>query len=198
MSARYILSSVWVRLSIFSQLSIIQYMGLYFVQFTQFPHDGWENIFLCLIIIIKSEVWTIIHCLGLGHETMVCAICLFIFLWGQLISIFHSQISAYTSASVQSATACVSKTMVLWRKREAFIKNQKKFDFCMWFIEIGFRSLAKRGPTDLVHTGSKYKHNEARRKFYRQHHRWNIPIRKCLCFVSTSFGELCYQGPNWQ
>ena len=26
---------------------------------------------LCLIIIIKSEVWTIIHCLGLGHETMV-------------------------------------------------------------------------------------------------------------------------------
>ena len=29
MSARYILSSVWVRLSIFSQLSIIQYMGLY-------------------------------------------------------------------------------------------------------------------------------------------------------------------------
>ena len=35
----------------------------------------------CLIIIIKSEVWTITHCLGLGHETMVCAVCLFIFLW---------------------------------------------------------------------------------------------------------------------
>ena len=31
--------------------------------------------------LIKSEVWTIIHCLGLGHETMVCAVCLFIFLW---------------------------------------------------------------------------------------------------------------------
>ena len=29
MSVRYILSSVWVRLSIFSQLSIIQYMGLF-------------------------------------------------------------------------------------------------------------------------------------------------------------------------
>ena len=29
MSARYILSSVWVRLSIFSSSSIIQYMGLY-------------------------------------------------------------------------------------------------------------------------------------------------------------------------
>ena len=35
---------------------------------------------LCLIIIIKSEVWTITHCLGLGHETMVCAVCLSIFL----------------------------------------------------------------------------------------------------------------------
>ena len=36
---------------------------------------------LCLIIIIKSEVWTIPHCLGLGHETMVSAVCLSIFLW---------------------------------------------------------------------------------------------------------------------
>ena len=35
---------------------------------------------LCLIIIIKSEVWSITHCLGLGHETMVCAVCLSIFL----------------------------------------------------------------------------------------------------------------------
>ena len=39
------------------------------------------NILLCLIIIIKSEVWTIIHCLGLVHETMVCAVCLFILLF---------------------------------------------------------------------------------------------------------------------
>ena len=36
---------------------------------------------LCLITIIKSAVWTITHCLGLGNETMVCAVCLFIFLW---------------------------------------------------------------------------------------------------------------------
>ena len=35
---------------------------------------------LCLIIIIKSEVLTITHCLGLGHETMVCIVCLFVFL----------------------------------------------------------------------------------------------------------------------
>ena len=35
---------------------------------------------LCLIIIIKSKVWTITHCLGFSHETMVSAVCLSIFL----------------------------------------------------------------------------------------------------------------------
>ena len=40
----------------------------------------WECV-LYLIIIIKSEVWIINHCLGLGHETMVCAVCLTMFLW---------------------------------------------------------------------------------------------------------------------
>ena len=81
MPVRYSLSSVWVRLSIFSQLSIIQNMGLY-VFSLPIPLVMIERIYiLCLIIIIKSEVWTIIHCLGLGHETMVCAVCLSIFLW---------------------------------------------------------------------------------------------------------------------
>ena len=63
-------------------LLVISYSiyGAVCFQFTQFPRDGWENILLCLIIIIKSEVWTIIHWLGLGLETMVCAVCLFIFL----------------------------------------------------------------------------------------------------------------------
>ena len=36
---------------------------------------------LSKIIIIKSEVWAITHCLGLGHETMVCAVCISIFLY---------------------------------------------------------------------------------------------------------------------
>ena len=79
MPVRYNLSSVWVRLSIFSQLSIIQYVGLCVfslpISFVMI-----ERIYiLCLIIIIKSEVWTVTHCLGLGHETMVCAVCLSIF-----------------------------------------------------------------------------------------------------------------------
>ena len=80
MPVGYNLSSVWVRLSIFSQLSIIQYVGLCVfslpISFVMI-----ERIYiLCLIIIIKSEVWAITHCLGLGHETMVCAVCLSIYL----------------------------------------------------------------------------------------------------------------------
>ena len=69
-------------------LLVIHYSicGAVCLQFAQFPRDGWENILFCLIIIIKSEVWTFIHALGLGHETMVCAVCLFIFLWYFLIS----------------------------------------------------------------------------------------------------------------
>ena len=64
----------WMKIYKFSQNTIIT-NSLF-----QIWH-GWENILLCLIIIIKSEVWTIIHCLGLVHETMVCAVCLFMFLW---------------------------------------------------------------------------------------------------------------------
>ena len=71
MSPRYILWSVWVRLSIISPLSIIQYVGLY-VFSLPISVVMIEIIYiLCLIIIIiKSEIWTITHFLGLGHEAM--------------------------------------------------------------------------------------------------------------------------------
>ena len=84
MTVRYILSSVWVRLSIFSQLSIIQpiiqYVGLCAFSLPT-PLVMTERMYiLCLIIIIKSKVWTITHCLRLGHETIVCTVCLSVFL----------------------------------------------------------------------------------------------------------------------
>ena len=83
MPVRYILPSVWVRLNIFSPLSIIQYVGHY-VFSLPISLVMIERIYiLCLIIIIKSEVWTITHCLGLGHETLVSAVCLFILFWVQ-------------------------------------------------------------------------------------------------------------------
>ena len=79
MPVRYILSSLWVRLSKLSPLSIIQYVGLY-VFSLPISVVMIERIYiLCLVIIIKSEVWTITHCLELGHETMVSAVCLSIF-----------------------------------------------------------------------------------------------------------------------
>ena len=92
MHGRYILSSVWVWLSIFSPFSIIQYVGLY-VFSLPISAVMIERIYiLCLIIIIKSEVWLLPICLGLGHETIVCTVCLFIFLsheilWGILSNI---------------------------------------------------------------------------------------------------------------
>ena len=73
----YILWSVWVRLSILSPLSIIQYVGLY-VFSLPISLVMIEGIYIYFVI-IKSEVWTITHCLGLGHETMVYAVCLSIF-----------------------------------------------------------------------------------------------------------------------
>ena len=80
MPVRYILSSVEVRWSIISPLSII-YVGLY-VFSLPISLVVIERIYMpCLIIIIKSEVWTFTHCLGFGHETMVSAVCLFIFLF---------------------------------------------------------------------------------------------------------------------
>ena len=89
MPVRYILSSVWVRLNILSPLSIIQYVGLY-VFSLPISLVMIERIYvLCLIIIIKSEVCTITHCLGLGHVTMVSAVCLSIFLWIRRSYIMH-------------------------------------------------------------------------------------------------------------
>ena len=52
---------------------------------------------LCLIIIIKSEVCTITHCLGLGHETMVSAVCLSMFLPRMQLSIESQSPITYVS-----------------------------------------------------------------------------------------------------
>ena len=51
--------------------------------FSVYPFPLWwlrEYIYILrLIIIIKSEVWTVTYCVGLGHETMVCSVCLSLF-----------------------------------------------------------------------------------------------------------------------
>ena len=74
-----ILSSVCLRISQFSQLYFMQYMGLCVFSW---PISLMMIVRICvLLIIIKSEVWPICHCSGLGHETMVCTVCLSIPLW---------------------------------------------------------------------------------------------------------------------
>ena len=85
------LSSVWVRLSIFSQLSILRYVVLCVVSLP-ISLVMIEIIYiyiLCLIIIIKSEIWSIIHCLGLARKTMICIVCLSIFLYIYIIYIYN-------------------------------------------------------------------------------------------------------------
>ena len=69
-------------------LSVIHYTicGVLCFQFAHYLCDDWENIYpLSYIIIIKSEVWT--HCLGLAHETMICAVCFSIFLVTMLLNL---------------------------------------------------------------------------------------------------------------
>ena len=63
-------------------ISVIHYTICGAVCF-QFTHSlvTIRRIYILCLIIIKSEVWTITHCLGLGRETMVCAVCHFVFLW---------------------------------------------------------------------------------------------------------------------
>ena len=81
MFVMYTLPQVCLRLSPFSQLSFMQYMGLCVLSA---PIYLIMNVRLCvlyliIIIIIKSEVLPICHFLGLGHETIVCTVCHFIF-----------------------------------------------------------------------------------------------------------------------
>ena len=80
MLVRYMMPSVCLRLRQFSQLSLY---SLYGAVSSAYPILLWwsRECVLYLIIIIKPEVWIINHCLGLGHETMVCAVCLTMFLW---------------------------------------------------------------------------------------------------------------------
>ena len=63
-------------------LSIIFIFTIWGCVSSAYPILWWSReCVLYLIIIIKPEVWIINHCLGLGHETMVCAVCLTMFLW---------------------------------------------------------------------------------------------------------------------
>ena len=74
MPARYNVSTVWVRLSIFSQLSIMWgcVLSVY-----QFPLWCLRE-YIYTLSYYHHQIGSmncITHCLGLGHGTMVCAVC---------------------------------------------------------------------------------------------------------------------------
>ena len=80
---RYILSSVSMIKPI---VTIIFHAihGAVGIQRTHSSYDDCENMRICviyLIFIVKLEVWPICQCLGLGHATIFCAICLYILLY---------------------------------------------------------------------------------------------------------------------
>ena len=67
-----------------SILSIIfvQYMGLRVFSLSSFlMMIARIGVLYLIITIIKSEVWPICHCLGFDRETMICTVCLSIFVW---------------------------------------------------------------------------------------------------------------------
>ena len=73
-------SSVCLRLSQFSQIYFMKYMGLCAFSLLISLMMIVRYVYFILIITIESEVSPIYHCLGIGHETMVYTVCLFIFL----------------------------------------------------------------------------------------------------------------------
>ena len=75
-------SSVCLTLSQLSH-SVMQYMGLCVFSLPLSLVMIVKVCVLHVIIIIKSQVWTICHCLGLGHETIICALCLSMYFSGQ-------------------------------------------------------------------------------------------------------------------
>ena len=85
-----ILSSIYICIYMYIYIQAVNYVvilnvtslcNLWGCVLSVCPSPLWwlREYILCLIDIIKSEVWTITYCLGLSHETMVCAVCLSIF-----------------------------------------------------------------------------------------------------------------------
>ena len=71
---------VCLRFSQFSWLSLMQYVGLCVFSLL-ISLMMIVRIHVLYLIMTKSEVWPVCHCLGLGHETMVCVVYPSIFLF---------------------------------------------------------------------------------------------------------------------
>ena len=77
MLVRYIMPSVCLRLRQFSQLSLYSLYGAVCLQLTQFSCDDRENVYFILLSSSNRKYESLTM---LGHEKMVCAVCLTMFL----------------------------------------------------------------------------------------------------------------------
>ena len=65
--------------------------GALYFQFTHFPCDDWENLYTLSYYHHQIGVWTITHCLGLVHETMLCSVSFCILTHKALLSIWRKK-----------------------------------------------------------------------------------------------------------
>ena len=134
----YILSSVC--LSQFSQLSFMQYMGLCVFSLPISLMIIMRIRVLHLIIIIKSEIWPIHHCLCIGNETVVCTVCLTIFLCAMPWLIVGTSsaaliLAARATCSITLLTGSQSQTIVIRKNvlRSKIFREQ--YTWASWHLQ---------------------------------------------------------------
>ena len=123
---------------IFSVMNSTIYGAVCF-QFNHFPCDDWENIYFVLLSSSNRKYGLLSICLGLGHETMVCALCLSIFLWawhvaGQYVSWpAHRLINVLMISTFTLITIWETRHIAEYCIRE-FAGNVSNHHHYMWII----------------------------------------------------------------
>ena len=104
-------------------LSIIFIFTIWGCVSSAYPILWWSRECVLYLIIIKPEVWIINHCLGLGRETMVCTVCLTMFL-RNLMPLFIKSISLYNSINF---VAILYPTSILNLVNEVATRHSHQF-----------------------------------------------------------------------
>ena len=92
--------------------------GAVCIQLTHLCYDNCENTCTLSYCHHRIGIWSICHCLGSGHATMVCAVCLPIFLCSTKISFFHQH---FIGSSINIQTHALP-----WTWSRAFSASETK------------------------------------------------------------------------
>ena len=82
----------------------MQYVGLCVFSLPIFLLNGRDDVCLHLIT-IKLEIWIISHCVGLGHESMVCAVSCYVILIKPMMTSPNGNIFRFTDHMCREFTA---------------------------------------------------------------------------------------------